>query len=192
MEGWHYIVVLGLLCIVYAALLPRRSQTGSVQEMNRQIEGSLDAFAAELDDSNSKLVDAMTEIKRTQDVRMDEFRERLTMQEQRAIESEREWRRTEERLAALEGRLAMLPTGAAVLPPSTVTNEPEAATVHSPSVEQPMSGPSPMRIRYAELFALYESGKSIETIAKKLGMNKGEVQLIVTLASQEEQAGVQK
>ena len=43
-----------------------------------------------------------------------------------------------------------------------------------------------IKARYKELFDLYDSGKSIEYIAKKLGRNKGEVQLILGLAKQEE------
>ncbi|WP_042160514.1 DUF6115 domain-containing protein [Paenibacillus gorillae] len=54
----------------------------------------------------------------------------------------------------------------------------------------PAAVPAPTTIqsRYAELLELYSQGKSIELIAKKLGMNKGEVQLILQLAKQEEGA----
>jgi DNA-binding NarL/FixJ family response regulator len=45
-----------------------------------------------------------------------------------------------------------------------------------------------IQVRYSELFQLYGQGKSIEVISKKLGMNKGEVQLIIQLAKQEEAA----
>ncbi|MDF2815210.1 MAG: hypothetical protein K0Q81_1410, partial [Paenibacillus sp.] len=43
-----------------------------------------------------------------------------------------------------------------------------------------------IRYRYTELFALEKQGKSIDHIAKKLGMNKGEVMLIIQLAKQED------
>nr|WP_309121393.1 hypothetical protein [Paenibacillus sp.] len=43
-----------------------------------------------------------------------------------------------------------------------------------------------VKSRYKEVFDLHDSGKSIEHIAKKLGKNKGEVQLIIGLAKQEE------
>jgi hypothetical protein len=43
-----------------------------------------------------------------------------------------------------------------------------------------------IRYRYMELFALEKQGKSIDHIAKKLGMNKGEVMLIIQLAKQED------
>jgi predicted DNA-binding ribbon-helix-helix protein len=44
-----------------------------------------------------------------------------------------------------------------------------------------------MKERYSELFLLHEQGKAVEYIAKKLNLNKGEVQLIIQLAKQEEQ-----
>ena len=55
---------------------------------------------------------------------------------------------------------------------------------------QPESFASGMKLRYAELFRLHEQGKGVETIAKKLGMNKGEVNLILQLARQEERSRV--
>jgi hypothetical protein len=44
-----------------------------------------------------------------------------------------------------------------------------------------------IRNRYRELFAWHDAGKSVEYIAKKSGMNKGEVMLILQLAKREEQ-----
>ncbi|WP_274651518.1 hypothetical protein [Paenibacillus humicola] len=44
-----------------------------------------------------------------------------------------------------------------------------------------------IRERYAELFGLYDAGKSVEAVAKKLGMPKGEVHLIVQLSKREEE-----
>jgi DNA-directed RNA polymerase specialized sigma24 family protein len=45
-----------------------------------------------------------------------------------------------------------------------------------------------IRDRYANVFQLYDQGKSTDYIAKKLDMNKGEVMLIIQLAKQEGQA----
>lgn len=47
---------------------------------------------------------------------------------------------------------------------------------------------SSIRNRYADLFEMYQAGKSIDAIAKKLGRNKGEIQLILQLSKQEEAA----
>ncbi|MBW7461685.1 hypothetical protein K0U00_47285, partial [Paenibacillus sepulcri] len=45
-----------------------------------------------------------------------------------------------------------------------------------------------IRSRYLELFELHDGGKSVDSIARKLAMNKGEVQLILQLSKQEEAA----
>ncbi|MNC80265.1 hypothetical protein D3C75_1330060 [compost metagenome] len=42
------------------------------------------------------------------------------------------------------------------------------------------------RDRYPELFELYGKGKSIDMIAKTMGLQRGEVQLILQLAKKEE------
>ncbi|WP_443146859.1 hypothetical protein [Paenibacillus shenyangensis] len=42
--------------------------------------------------------------------------------------------------------------------------------------------------RYPELFKLHESGKSVDTIAKAVGLQRGEILLILQLAKQEEQS----
>jgi DNA-binding NarL/FixJ family response regulator len=48
------------------------------------------------------------------------------------------------------------------------------------------TGPMNIRERYKEVFDLQRQGKSMDYIAKKMSMNKGELQLILQLAKQEE------
>jgi hypothetical protein len=43
-----------------------------------------------------------------------------------------------------------------------------------------------LHYRYPELFELYNQGKSIDMIAKAVGIQRGEVQLILQLANKEE------
>jgi len=59
-------------------------------------------------------------------------------------------------------------------------------TAGEPAAEPASRFASTVKSRYKEVFDLHDSGKSIEYIAKKLGKNKGEVQLILGLAKQEE------
>jgi DNA-directed RNA polymerase specialized sigma24 family protein len=66
----------------------------------------------------------------------------------------------------------------------TTRHEAKQAQQQEPIIEEPPMMNS-IHARYSELFMLYEQGKSIEMISKKLGMNKGEVQLIIQLAKQE-------
>jgi hypothetical protein len=47
--------------------------------------------------------------------------------------------------------------------------------------------PTSIRGRYPELLELYDKGRSVEQIAKAMGLNKGEVQLILQLARREEE-----
>jgi hypothetical protein len=57
-------------------------------------------------------------------------------------------------------------------------------------VEEPIYTGLSMKSRYKELFSLHDQGKGVEAIAKKLGMNKGEVILILQLSRQEEMTRV--
>jgi hypothetical protein len=59
-----------------------------------------------------------------------------------------------------------------------------------PSIEEAPPLSLNMKSRYAELFSLHDQGKSVEFIAKKLDMNKGEVNLIIQLSKQEERSRV--
>lgn len=51
---------------------------------------------------------------------------------------------------------------------------------------EPTASPGSISERYRSVLDLHRSGKSVEYIAKKTGMNKGEVQLVLTLAKREE------
>jgi hypothetical protein len=65
-------------------------------------------------------------------------------------------------------------------------NEAAATSAEPESVDQPAHPPTTIRARYSELLGLHDKGRSIEQIAKALGLNKGEVQLILQLARREE------
>ena len=62
--------------------------------------------------------------------------------------------------------------------------------VPEPLPEEPVYVGLSMKSRYSELFTLHDQGKSVEAIAKKLSMNKGEVSLILQLSRQEERTRV--
>ena len=66
--------------------------------------------------------------------------------------------------------------------------EAQQAALNVPEdIKQLEDRPEGLMLRYPELFYLYRQGKSIEQIAKKLGINKGETALIIQLAKQEEE-----
>lgn len=58
--------------------------------------------------------------------------------------------------------------------------------VESPLPEEAEPPQEQVRDRYPELFELYGKGKSIDMIAKTMGLQRGEVQLILQLAKKEE------
>ncbi|QKS46230.1 hypothetical protein HUB94_18615 [Paenibacillus cellulosilyticus] len=140
------------------------------------MEIALEQFMENMESDNKELVDL---VKRAQT----DNAEQLAIRERRIID-------LEHRCADLESRLEKVITQ----PPVAVYAD--IGTVHTPNADVQIAQaaevqPEPritIRTRYTELFELYDSGKSIEAVARKLGMNKGEVQLIIQLAKQEEGA----
>lgn len=64
---------------------------------------------------------------------------------------------------------------------------PDNGTVSSTELENAVQPPvNTIKRRYTALFEMYEAGKSMDMIAKSTGMQRGEVQLILQLAKQEE------
>ncbi|GIP52264.1 MULTISPECIES: hypothetical protein [Paenibacillus] len=64
--------------------------------------------------------------------------------------------------------------------PATAQPEPSQPDTLEPELTESV------RDRYPELFDLYAKGKSVDTIAKSTGLQRGEVQLILQLAKREE------
>ncbi|MBO9597655.1 MAG: hypothetical protein J7559_07540, partial [Cohnella sp.] len=65
--------------------------------------------------------------------------------------------------------------------------QPEPANEPEKEPESIQVPPTSIRGRYPELLALHDKGRSVEQIAKALGLNKGEVQLVLQLARREEE-----
>jgi len=94
-----------------------------------------------------------------------------------------------------DGRLERRPSGGSLpadaSPPSAAGAARDADAGDGPGGgDEARAVPVPgrgIRSRYPELFAWHDAGKSVEYIAKKTGMNKGEVMLILQLAKREEQ-----
>lgn len=179
-----YIVLIGLLIIVYAQVFFKRktrTSTSSTQSLE-EFEKTVEMFASDLEEQNEALVQLLAETKR-------DYELQLTRQLGRIEALEKQFQDAAQEIAQFkvlmservyEHHSAVLTVADSpapeVLQPEVVHDE-----VHSDSVE-----PVTIRSRYEELFALHESGKSIEYIAKQLGMNKGEVSLILMLSKQEE------
>lgn len=192
---WFVIVMLGFVIAGYAWMMPKTSAS-------RGNEGfvSEEAYTQLLEDleaENRELVDAVAKFKEDQD-------ETVNRLSRRIVDMERQMKNwTEQAMQAPAVVLAKSPAPEASEPsssPAGYESEPEyrlaksstanndVANDEPPVVEQSMEiTPTTLRDRYSELFALHDKGRSVEQIARTMGLNKGEVQLILQLARREEQ-----
>jgi hypothetical protein len=191
MEAWQTIMMLGAVAIVCAAVLPRKAvsnndPTQSSQTV-RNMETALESFMENMESENRQMVEMVTKSQQETQTQ--------------AVNREKRISELEKRCADLEAVLTEQAKGAArsivsehaAASPLTANSEQQALASTSivsktANVEEPAPTieESTIRSRYSDLFEMYSHGKSIEAIAKKLGINKGEVQLILQLSKQEE------
>jgi DNA-binding NarL/FixJ family response regulator len=180
----QYIVLLGAVVIVGAFVMPRKKQEPSLPPQTMQnMETALEQFMENMEKDNEELVDLVRRAQQDSKVDADRKEHRIAELEKKCEQLAAQLQNTPSSSSAIMLQTAptqLISNDATVkevsinkLPEPPVENAPQTNTIHS---------------RYSELFVLYEQGKSIEIISKKLGMNKGEVQLIIQLAKQEETA----
>jgi chromosome segregation ATPase len=177
LKPWIYIVLLGIAAVLYAFMLPkRREEAVSSERVVKEVENTLEGYMAEIQNENEQLVELVGQMKKELDAKqqahqeqISDLRERMLAMEQKMTESQTRLRTAEEKLAQTTAA-TFLSAGEA----AAASEAEPAPLVHS------------IKSRYAELFDLYEQGKSIDMIAKTTGLQRGEVQLIIQLAKQEE------
>lgn len=188
MGAWVYIVLLGLVIVVYAKFVPKREADPRQTNVMKEIEETMEQFSADLEEENRQLIELVSQMKKEHDIHIAKLQGRVEALEQQN-------RAVGEQLVLLEraerkrGEQVPVPSG----PPAAADRrsvqlgrEPDR-----PAAEpQPERAHAQIRERYASVFELYNQGKSTDYIAKKLDMNKGEVMLIIQLAKQEDQARV--
>lgn len=174
LDPWQYIVLVGAIIMVGAFIMPRNKKEAAPSSPSVQnMEAALEQFMDNMDKENRELV-------------------HLVANAQKAAHHDAELK--EQRIAALELKYNELAKQYETLlnhSASTVPIVTQAVIENHVQQEMNTAEPAPeadhsIQHRYSELFQLHDQGKSIEAIAKKLGMNKGEVQLIIQLAKQEE------
>lgn len=181
MDNWSYIVLVGAVVLVCALLVPRKKGISSDSNSNaavRNMEIALEQFMGNMELDNQELVKLVTSLKeegRTQtqlkEQRISVLEQKIAVLEQRLEQQRQEIKEVTEHTASIAY------VGAAT----------EAAAVVEQTLEPvQVQASQSIQSRYSELLQLYNEGKSIEAIAKKSNMNKGEVQLILQLAKQEE------
>ncbi|RKP55485.1 hypothetical protein D7Z26_09885 [Cohnella endophytica] len=210
---WFVIVMLGIAIAGYAWMMPK-SGANRGKESGFVSEAAYNQLLEDLEDENRELVDAVAKFKAEQDETVNRLSRRIVdMEHQMKSWSEQALHSpsiglsklspagssssssagastlelpaipvaSSERNHSLSG---MTPTDELHLSSAQVKAGAEETAAGEQTIELP---PPTLRGRYAELFAMHDKGRSVEQIAKALGLNKGEVQLILQLARREEQ-----
>lgn len=204
-EPWFYIVILGAASILYAFILPaRNSFSGNMSEASN-IEATLEQYMADIEKENAELIELVAGMKQELTSKQMSQQESIAELRQRLLEVEQWNRQLESRLGGLESSAASPSPASSELSSQMAAahqhdNEPAPAssefakslgTIEKPA-EVPEAQPAQpeaadsLRSRYPELFDLYARGKSIDMIAKTIGIQRGEVQLILQLANRED------
>lgn len=171
MEPWLTIVLIGAGIIVYTSIFNRNNDKSSHNKLLTSMEQSFEEFAVELEEDNNRLLEHVLVLKQQFDERNEGMLKRIDQLEKQLEEQ-------------LETQKRAQTTQLVYKPPARAVRQPEKS--QSPSQSHKMN----IRQRYEQLFELHDAGKSIDYIAKKCDINKGEVQLILQLGNQEERASV--
>ncbi|GGG80588.1 DUF6115 domain-containing protein [Paenibacillus radicis (ex Gao et al. 2016)] len=191
MDTWTYVVLVGAVVLVLALLIPKAKQeqaNAGIATSNMEI--ALEQFMENTELDHKELVQLVTQFREqshaqaeAKEQRIAELERRLALLEKQAGEAaaQTQARLQEGSYQAAEASVVQAVADAPAAQSKPQVQEPDPIPAAAPA-------PTTIQARYAELLELYNQGKSIELIAKKLGMNKGEVQLILQLAKQEEGA----
>ncbi|KRF31899.1 hypothetical protein [Paenibacillus sp. Soil787] len=204
MQPWMYVVLLGLILIVYARFLPKEQAAPSIKtNVVQEIEETIEHFAAEMDEQNQTLLNLFSKTKQDYEIELAKLAGRLESLEKQKHELSQELTKvhvnhqTNHRTNSAADVLSdVQPAVISGIPADNsaysvqVTSSELVAPAKESVVEEPIYTGLSMKSRYQELFSLHDQGKGVEAIAKKLGMNKGEVSLILQLSRQEEKARV--
>jgi hypothetical protein len=199
---WMIVTLLGVVIILYASMLPGASARKPVQEdFLDSVGDTLQHFAEEIEEENKELLRMVGDMKQDHEKRTNTLLLRIEqLERQSASMQDRLGKAPEGNESAPGAGMAAGTEGKVLTKPARLPSQISTASMDSSPAPVLTTGEretkdeagSPSRFaatvksRYKELFDLYDSGKSVEYIAKKLGKNKGEVLLIVGLARQEE------
>ncbi|RUT29739.1 hypothetical protein EJP77_13015 [Paenibacillus zeisoli] len=181
---WFYIVLLGAAVIGYALFLPSRKSGGAqVSSGAADVEATLEHYMTEIEKENTEIIELMAELKQDTTSKQLSLQEQVAELRSRLLEVEKITSLQESRV----GKLESMPTHLGNSKEAAASKEAFATpVVESPAQEEIVAPRNRVRDRYPELFDLYDQGKSIDGIAKALKLQRGEVQLILQLASKEE------
>ncbi|GGF97018.1 DUF6115 domain-containing protein [Paenibacillus aceti] len=203
-DPWFYIVLLGLAALVYALFLPERKSAAQAKAgANHELEATLEHFMSDIEQENNELIELVSQMKQdfvskqlAQQEQIAELRQRVIGIEQSAREFHPSTGQVDVPASSAEAPPAApvqtLPAEDVQVQWDDAANEAAVAQELAPESEPIVEvEPEPevsetVRDRYPQLFELYARGKSMDSIAKSLGIPRGEVQLILQLAKREE------
>lgn len=178
----QYIVLFGAVVIVGAFVMPRKKREEALPPQTMQnMETALEQFMENMEKDNEELVLLVRKAQQ-------ESKSEAERKELRIVQLEKKCEQLSEQLQLSLSNSAFMALQTAASPQTAVNDKSKHESIilqqPEPIIEE-TAQTNTIHSRYTELFMLYEQGKSIEMISKKLGMNKGEVQLIIQLAKQE-------
>lgn len=165
MDAWQLVALLGFVILVYAWVFMRKKDAEDYSAVMSDVEDTMEHFAVEAEERNEKLIAHLTKLKEDYQEQMHTLQARLERLEER----------TEMLLAGI---------GTAATEHASFT-EPELTQANNEEPGHYDAGEA-ISQRYSKLIALKKQGLTIDDIVKQTGMNHGEIELILQLASREE------
>lgn len=160
------IILIGLVIIIYTRLFSKDDSNHNQSRLLTDMEETFEHFALEIEDDNKRVLDHILVLKEQFDQQNTKLLTRIELLEKQLSEKPK---------APIVGHVKR--------PSSQIDVTPQEKPL-------PQSDRMDIKQRYSQLFELHDVGKSMDYIAKKLSINKGEVQLILQLGNQEEQSRV--
>lgn len=204
MDPWQTLVIVGAAIAGYGWLAPQAKKGREPEAQGKAADEAYDLLLEDLEEENRQLVDAVAAFKQEQDetvrrlgarireleAQMSDWKVRGASLEAPSVASQAK-AETATGSAAAEPAIASVPEEPAAAMSAAAAEELAAAErAGEPAAEaaaEPALAPQSIRARYPELLELHDRGRSVEQLAKALGLNKGEVQLILQLAKREEE-----
>lgn len=165
--------MVGAVIAVYAFLLPKK--TNDSGNVVKAVEESIELFMSEMEQENEELIRLIASMKKEQEQHNAKLFLSINQLENHNAELEVRLMQAIERIQSMEANFS---------PSIPVVND---GSVSSVKDDKPELLTLNIRERYKEIFELQSQGKAMDYIAKKMSMNKGELQLIFQLAKQEDQ-----
>ena len=201
---WVYIVIIGAIAVVYGIMIPKKGNAKTtdtaVSATVEKVEDTLEHYMTEIEKENEEIIDLVSQIKQESTAKQLALQEQVSEMRQRLMELEQKTSIVP--VQPVYQPVPVIPAGiemaAAPAEMKGFNQQGEALRQSAARMMQEQVAASPVEAeepptekiqdRYPELFKLHESGKSVDTIAKAVGLQRGEILLILQLAKQEEQS----